>query len=149
MEYLKIENSNYIAIRRGIGAFLILTAILWVVLFTRNTSKIIYLISSGFFLFSGIYQMTNGLGLERAWFRSGENFLIVKWTNKINPIQIHDSRISKIHLTKFNVQIFQKSTKPLKLDTGFLEKNQRNVVYAFLSEYAKKKNLELVRDSGV
>lgn len=42
--------------------------------------------------------MTNGLGLERSWFRTGENYIIVKWTNMINPVQIHNNRILKSYL---------------------------------------------------
>lgn len=133
-------------IRKGLGIFIILTAALWFGLYIMNTEKIIYLICSVIFLLNGIYQITNGLGLERSWFRTGENYLTVKWINMINPVQIHDTRISKIHLTRNSVLIRQKSKKTLKLNISFLEREQKKEVYSFLIEYARKRNLELIRD---
>lgn len=133
-------------IRKGLGIFIILTAALWFGLYIMNTEKIIYLICSVIFLLNGIYQITNGFGLERSWFRTGENYLTVKWINLINPVQIHDTRISKIHLTRNSVLIMQKSKKTLKLNISFLEREQKKEVYSFLIEYARKRNLELIRD---
>ena len=102
--------------------------------------------SKYFFFFCGIYQITNGLGLERSWFRTGDNYIIIKWMNKINPVQIHDTRIARIHLTRYSILIRLKAKKPMKLNLGFLEKEQKKEVYEFMIDYAKKKNLELIRD---
>jgi hypothetical protein len=90
--------------------------------------------------------MMNGLGLERSWFRTGDNFIVIKWINMINPVQIHDSRIAKICLTKSKILIYRKAGKPVKLNIDWLEREQKKKVYDFLIEYIKKKNLELIRD---
>ncbi len=125
---------------------MIFSAVVSFVSFLNDQQKISYLISSLFFAFTGVYQITNGLGLERSWLRTGENFIIVKWRNMFNQVQIHDTRIARIQLTRSKILIFQKSIKPLKLNLGFLEREQKKEIYEFLIEYAKKKNLELVRD---
>ena len=146
MEHFEIKNRNYIMIRKGLGIFLILTSLIWVISFAMDTSKITYLIVSVIFTFCGIYQITNGLGLERSWFRTGDNYIIIKWMNKINPVQIHDTRIARIHLTRYSILIRLKAKKPMKLNLGFLEQEQKKEVYEFMIDYAKKRNLELIRD---
>lgn len=132
-------------IRRGLGAFLILAAVADYILFTMDVQKIIYLITAFLFAFAGIYQITNGLGLERSWFRTGSDFIIIKWSNMINPVQIHDIRIAKILLTKSRILIHQHSKKPLKLNIEFLEKEQKKEIYEFFIDYSNKKNIELVK----
>lgn len=144
MKHFEIKNMNYIMIRRGLGIFMMITALLWLFLYFQNTLKIIYLFCFIAFIFCGLYQMTNGLGLERSWFRTGENYIIVKWTNMINPVQIHDNRILKIVLTRYSIYIRQKSTKQLKLNINFLEREQKKEVYDFFIEYGRTKNLEVV-----
>jgi hypothetical protein len=145
MEHFEIKNRSFIMIRRGLGAFLILAAVADYILFTMDVQKIIYLITAFLFAFAGIYQITNGLGLERSWFRTGSDFIIIKWSNMINPVQIHDIRIAKILLTKSRILIHQHSKKPLKLNIEFLEKEQKKEIYEFFIDYSNKKNIELVK----
>jgi len=147
MEYFEIRNRSLINIRRWLGIFMIVTAILWAVSFA-DSGKIIYLITSIFFAFYGVYQITNGLGLEKCWFRPGEQSLIIKWPNRIKPVQIHDSRIEKISLERLKVVIYQKAMKPLKLNIDFMEREQKKEVYEFLIEYSKQRNIVLEKPSG-
>jgi len=126
---------------------MIVTSIVWAVSFA-DSGKIIYLITSIFFAFYGVYQITNGLGLEKCWFRPGEHSLIIKWPNRIKPIQIHDSRIEKISLERLKVVIYQKAMKPLKLNIDFMEREQKKEVYEFLIEYSKQRNIVLEKPSG-
>jgi hypothetical protein len=133
-------------IRKGLGILIILTAVAYFGSYMEEESKIIYLIMSLFFVFYGIYQITNGFGLERAWFRTRENYIIIKWINFINPVQIYKTRISKISLTRTRIEIHQKAKRPLRLDLGFLDRVQKKEVYDFLTGYAKTNNIELVRD---
>ena len=147
MKYFEIRSRSLISIRRGLGIFMIVTAIVWAVSFA-DSGKIIYLITSIFFAFYGVYQITNGLGLEKCWFRPGEHSLIIKWPNRIKPIQIHDSRIEKISLERLKVVIYQKAMKPLKLNIDFMEREQKKEVYEFLIEYSKQRNIVLEKPSG-
>jgi hypothetical protein len=147
MEYFEIKNRVYLSIRCGLGIFMIVTAIVWFITFI-DSAKIVYLLSSIFFIFYGIYQLSNGFGLEKCWFKPGENFITIKWANKIKPVQIHDSRIAKISLERMRVVIYQKAKKPLKLNIDFLEREEKKEVYEFLIEYSKQKNLVLEKHSS-
>jgi hypothetical protein len=146
VEHFEIKNNSYLMIRKGLGILIILTAIAYFASYVAEVSKIIYLMMSLFFLLYGIYQITNGFGLERAWFTSRGDYIIIKWINFINPVQIHNTRISKISLTRTRIEIHQKAKKPLKLDLGFLDRVQKKEVYDFLIGYAKTNNIELGRD---
>jgi hypothetical protein len=146
VEHFEIKNKSFILIRKGLGILIILTAVAYFVSYMTEKSKLIFLIMSLFFVFYGIYQITNGFGLERAWFRTREDYIIIKWTNFINPVKIHITRISKISLTRTNIEIHQKAKKPLKLNLGFLDRLQKKEVYDFLINYARKNNIELVRN---
>jgi hypothetical protein len=147
MEHLEIKRGPFTVIRTGIA---ILNIIAGVVAFIASleSDNIIIRIAPVFIVFFGIYLLTNGFGLERCWLRTGNNSLIIKWINRITPVQIHDSRIFKISLERTRVMIFRKENKPLKLDINFLEKEQKTEVYNFLIEYTKQKNLVLEKHSG-
>ncbi len=147
MEHFEIRNRSFIMIRRGLGIFMIVTGIIWFFAFLES-KKIIYPITGFFFLFYGIYQITNGFGLERSWFKTGDNFVIIKWMNRIMPVQIHDSRIAKISLERNKVVIYQKAMKPLNLNMSFMEMEQKKEVYEFMIGYSKKRNINLEKHSS-
>ena len=145
MEHFEIKNQSLIAIRKGLGILIIITSFLSLFLFI-STSKIAYIFSFVGFIFLGIYQITNGLGLERSWFRTGSDFITIKWMNSINPVQIHNARIAKICLMKIKILVYRKAGNPVKLRTEWLEAEKKKEVYEFLIEYSKKRNLVLIRD---
>ena len=147
MEHLEIKSGPFTVIRTGIGILNIVAGILMFIA-SLDSDKIIIKITPFFMVFFGIYIITNGFGLERCWFRTGDNCIIIKWIYRIAPVQIHDSRIFKISLERTRVTIFRKEGKPLKLDITFLEKVQKTDIYNFLIEYAKQKNLTLERHSS-
>jgi hypothetical protein len=127
MEHFEIINKKFKRVRLGLGIFFIIIAILWYIS-SRESSKIILQLTSFFFALFGIYQITNGFGLERSWFKTGDNFIIIKWIDSIQPVQIHDISIIKISLERSRIIIFRKSRKPLKLNLSFLEREQKNEV---------------------
>ena len=147
MEHLEIRSGPFKVIRTSIA---ILNIVAGAVAFVASlkSDNIIVKIAPIFIIFLGIYLLTNGFGLERCWFRTGQNSLIVKWINRIAPVQIHDSRIFKISLERTRVMIYRKEDQPLKLDLTFLEKEQKTEIYNFLIDYAKKKNLVLEKHSS-
>jgi len=147
MGHLEIKRGPFTVIRTVIAILNIAAgAVAFIV--SLDSDKIIVKIASVFIVFFGIYLLSNGFGLERCWFRTGNNSLIIKWINRMTPIQIHDSRIFKISLERTRVMICRKEDKPLKLDINFLEKEQKTEIYNFLIEYAKQKNLVLEKLSG-
>ncbi|HZL76336.1 MAG TPA: hypothetical protein VFB97_01420 [Bacteroidales bacterium] len=147
MEHLEIKRGPFTVIRTVIA---ILNIVAGAVAFVASlkSDNIIVKIAPIFIIFLGIYLLTNGFGLERCWFRTGQNSLIVKWINRIASVQIHDSRIFKISLERTRVMIYRKEDQPLKLDLTFLEKEQKTEIYNFLIDYAKKKNLVLEKHSS-
>ena len=147
MEHLEIKRGPFKVIRTGIA---ILNIVAGVVAFIASlkSDNIIIKIAPVFIVFFGIYLLTNGFGLERCWFRTGNNSLIIKWINRITPVQIHDSRIFKISLERTRVIIFRREDKSLNLDISYLEKEQKTEIYNFLINYAKQKNLTLERHSS-
>jgi hypothetical protein len=147
MEQLEIKSGPFKAIRTGIAILNIVAGIVGFIA-SLESDKVIVKIAPVFIVFFGIYLLTNGFGLERCWFRTGDNCLIIKWINRINPVQIHDSRIFKIGLERTRVMIFRKGDKPLKLDISHLEKGQKTEIYNFLISYAKSKSLTLERNSS-
>jgi hypothetical protein len=147
MEHFEVKSGPFKAIKTGIGIVNIIAAILMFVVYFDSHSVSLVL-TPVFFLFNGIYFLTNGFGLEKSWFRTGDNFIIIKWANKVRPVQIHDIRIERISLERTKVIIFQKSKKPIKLNIDYLEREQKTQVYEFLIEYAKQRNIKLERHSS-
>jgi len=147
MEHLEIKRGPFKVIRAGIA---ILNIVAGAVAFIASlkSENIIVKIAPIFIVFFGIYLLTNGFGLERCWFRTGQNSLIIKWINRITPVQIHDSRIFKISLERTRVMIYRKEDQPLKLDLTFLEKEQKADVYQFLIDYSRQRNITLEKLSS-
>jgi hypothetical protein len=147
MEHLEIKSGPRSVIRTAIGILNLVTALLMFIVFIEE-KKLIPILASLFIAINGIYLLTNGFGLERCWFKTGEDYIIIKWSSKIRPVQIHNTRISKISLERTRIVIHQKSMKPLKLNLGFMEREQKKEVYEFLIGYSKKKNINLEKHSS-
>ncbi len=147
MEHLEIKSGPFKAIRTGIA---VLNIIAGVVAFIASfdSDKILLKIAPVFIIFFGIYILTNGFGFERCWFRTGNNCLIIKWINRVSPLQIHDSRIFKISLERTRIMIFRKDEKPVRLTLDFLEKEQKTDVYQFLIDYSRQRNITLEKHSS-
>jgi hypothetical protein len=120
MEHLEIKGSPFNVIKTGIGILNIVAAVTLFAVYFNDKDKI-PVITSVLIAFSGVYFVTNGFGLERSWFKTVDNFLIVKWADKLNPARIHDASIEKISLERTRIVIYQRSRKPLKLNLAHLE----------------------------
>jgi hypothetical protein len=147
MEHLEIKRGPFKVIRTSI-AILNIVAGVGAFIASLESDKIIVKIAPVFIVFFGIYLLTNGFGLERCWFRTGDNCIIIKWINRIAPVQIHDSRIFKISLERTRVMIYRKEDKPMKLDISFFEKEQKTDVYQFLIDYSRQRNITLEKHSS-
>ena len=146
MEYLEIKQRPGTAFRRGLGIVLILLAIALFISTYGEDQKILHMVFPAALVLKGIYDLFNGFGLERSWLRTGSDFITIKWSNKLNPVTIHIAGIREIILTRFSVRISCKSRKPLKLDIGYLDLDQKKELYQFLVNYATKRDLKLVRN---
>jgi hypothetical protein len=146
MEYLEIKQRPGTAFRRGLGIVLILLAIALFISTFGEDQEILHLFFPAALVLKGVYDLFNGFGLERSWLRTGSDFITIKWSNKLNPVTIHIAGIREITLTRFSVSISCKSRKPLKLDIGYLDLDQKKELYQFLVDYATKRDLKLVRN---
>ncbi len=142
MENLEIKSGPFNVIRKGIGILNIAIAILMIVLFL-DTTNLLYILLILLFIFNGIYFLTNGFGLQKSRIRIGANSLLIKWSDRMRQIQIHDSAINKICLERLNITIYLNHRKPLKLNVSIFEKEQKTEIYQFFINYAKDKNLVL------
>lgn len=147
MAIIEVKSRSYTFIRRGLGILMIITAIAWFLTFSAS-DKIIYLAGSIFFLIYGLYQISNGFGLEKTWIKAENSSLIVKWNNMITPVCIHTTRIAKISLERSRIIIFRRSSKPIKLNLGYLEKREKKDLYIFLNEFAGEANIGIERHTG-
>lgn len=145
MEELAIKHGMFIVVRRVIGVINILCASFWLIaqIGSLRFFDWIFFIS---FMISGGSLLTNGFGTEKSFIQAGEGFLKIKWMNRIRSVIIQNAEIEKITLTRFKAIIESKERKPLKLNLDFLERDQKKEVYEYLIEYAKTRNLDLVKE---
>jgi hypothetical protein len=146
MESLVIVNNSAIKIRKGLGIFTFLIAILWVFIFL-DSRKIFDLLQFGLWAFIGASHFTQGFGLEKSFIEIGNTGLIIKWMNKIKPVIVSDSEIENISLKKSEIIINRVNKKPIRLKRSYLELKQMTEVYKFFIEYSKDKNITLIRQS--
>ncbi len=144
MVNLEIKSGPISAIRKGIGVFNFILAIFLFILFL-DSRNILYILLTILVILNGFYLFTSGFGLEKSWIRVGTNFLIIKWSDRLRQIKIHNSAITKICLERLQIVIHMKYRKPLKLKISYLENDQKNKIYRFFIDYANQKNLSLER----
>jgi uncharacterized membrane protein YobD (UPF0266 family) len=65
--------------------------------------------------------------------------------NWIRTVTIPETEIEKIILAKDGIKIYRKDKKAVKLLIYYMEKEQKNKVYIFFTEYAREKNFVLER----
>jgi hypothetical protein len=147
MEYLEIKNKPRTAFRRGIGVILVLLGIAFFFSTFAEDLKIHHILFSVAIVCTGFYHFFNGFGLERSWLRSGSDFITLKSSTKLNSVTVHAGGIREIALTRFKVIIYRKSRLPLKFDVYFLEREQKEDVYQFMTDFATKRGLKVVNIS--
>jgi hypothetical protein len=145
MGELNIKNSPFIVIRRAIGVLNLICACAWLVS-NLGDLKIFDWIYFSVFLISGGSLLTGGFGTEKSYIISGDDFLKIKWLNRLKAIIVRDAEIDTITLTRYKVIISRTGGKNLNLNLDFLERDQKKEVYDYFIEYAKIRNLELIHD---
>jgi hypothetical protein len=145
MGELNIKNGPFIVVRRAIGVLNLICAFLWLVS-NLGDLKFFDLIYFAVFMISGGALLTGGFGTDKSYITSGEDFLKIKWINRLRAIFVKDTEIESIALTRFKVIIARTGKKDLNLNLDFLERDQKKEVYDYFIGYAKIRNLELIRD---
>ena len=145
MEALRIEHKTAPVIRKSIAVILLINGLSWI--FAHLDSLKFYHVLFGVvFIIAGMAHFTNGFGAEKSYILEMKGSLKIKWMNWFRSYTILESEIGKITLTRFRVIIERKENKPLKLNIDFFEREQKKEVYDYFIEYARNKNVELIRD---
>jgi len=145
MEELNIRHGSFIVVRKVLGVINLICAGLWIVA-NLGDLKIFDWIYFTAFMFSGGALVTNGFGTEKSFIQAGEGYLKIKWINRFRSVLISDAGIRSIRMTRFKVIIERIDKKPLNLSLDFLERDQKKELYEYFIEYARIRNLELIRD---
>jgi hypothetical protein len=145
MENLHIKQGPSKKIRKGLGVFTFLIAIVWIIIFV-DSHKFFDILQSLLWALLGTYHFTEGFSLERAYILIVEAGLEVKLTNRIRPVFVADNEIENICLKRSEVIINRKEKKPLKIKRNYIELKQMTEIYKFFIEYTSMRNLVLVRD---
>lgn len=145
METLRIEHKTSSVIRKSIAIILIINGLSWI-LAHLGSLKFYHWLFGVVFIIAGIAHFTNGFGSEKSYILKEKGSLKIKWMNWLRSYTILETDIEKITLTRFRVIIERKEKKPLKLNIDFFERNQKKEVYDYFIEYARNKNVELIRD---
>jgi len=146
MEYLEIKDKPVTAARKWLGIFLMVLGIAYLVVSYTENHKILNLIIAVAFIFTGVYNFFNGFGFEKAWIRSGPDFIIIKWSEKLRPEKFLVSGITKVALSRNNIVFHQKSRNQVKFNILFLERDQKKEIYQYMIDFAEKHGLILERD---
>lgn len=145
MENLEIKNKPFSSIRFGLGIFMIVVAVTWL-LFFINSRKVFDIVFCLFFIFYGLYNLTNGFGIESSWILISDDGIKIKWMDRIRTVSIKDTVIEKISLGRSYIMIIRKSGKALKLKLGFMEISDKRKVYDFFVEYGSARSLVVLRE---
>jgi hypothetical protein len=145
MEELVIHHKTPVVLRRFISVIMFLNGIIWIV-GHLDSLKFHHWFFGITFILLGIAYFTNGFGSDKTFIHPHEGAIKVKWINWLRPVIINDNTIESITLSKFKVLIIIKGRKPLKLNMDFLEREEKKNVYEYFIEYARSRNLELIRD---
>lgn len=145
MENLIIKNNTSRVIRKAVAVIFFINGILWI-LGHIGEWKIYHWVFGITFIFLSIAYFTDMFGTEISYMHSGSDYIKIKWINRIRPVIIRDTDIKILVLTRSKVVIELNGKKPLNLPVDFFEMEQKKDVYEYFIEYARNKNLELIRE---
>jgi hypothetical protein len=93
------------------------------------------------FLLFGVLFITSHFGSYKTQIYIRNGFLEIRWPERAK-MNVLESEIDRITLSTNYVFIFRKTRKDIKL--VLYDKDQKEHVFRFLTEYAKEKNITLV-----
>ncbi len=144
MENLVIEQRGQFIFRRVVGALWIALAIAYLIA-DIGSIKVMDMVKAAFYLSFGIFLFTPLVGSARSKVEISNGSLKIKWDGWIKTVVVQESYIERIILRKDSVRIIRKEDKPVKVLLYFMGRDHRIRVYKFFTEYARQKNIPLVR----
>ena len=144
MENLIIEQRGQFILRRVVGALWIALAIVYLI-GDIGSLKAMDLFKATFYMSLGIFFFTPLVGSARSKAEIINGSLKIKWDGWIKTVVVQESEIERIILRKDSVRIFRKEDKPVKVLLHFMGRDHRIKAYKFFTEYARQKNITLVK----
>lgn len=139
MDNLIIKTEYPLQKRIIIGTVSILAAVIMIILYFTFEIK---LLAGGIpLLLFGVLILTPLFGSYKTQIKTGKGFLEIEWPERAK-IYVLESEIDRITLSTNYIFIFRKTRRAVKL--VLYDKNQKALVFKFLTEYAKGKNITLV-----
>jgi hypothetical protein len=142
MENLIIK-PNQLFGRKAVGVFWILLGIISFVFRMTGKSPMDEgdWSRSVMFCLIGVVFLTPLGGSDKSQIEICEGCLKIIWVGWIRKVTVLDSEIESIILAKNGVMIKRKDKRPLKVKLFLQDKQQKNQVFEFFTEYAQQKNL--------
>jgi hypothetical protein len=138
-----IIKSNQLFSRKVIGIFWILFGIISFVFVITGKSPMDngdWMRFIGFCLI-GVIVFSPLSGSDKSQIEICEGCLKIIWQGWIRKVTVLDSEIESIILAKDGVLIKRKDKRPLKIKLFLQNRQQKNQVFEFFTEYAREKNL--------
>ncbi|TVR75583.1 MAG: hypothetical protein EA408_00145 [Marinilabiliales bacterium] len=144
MENLIIEQRGQFIFRRVLGALMIALAVVSLIadfgsLETMDVVRVL------FFLCFGVFFFTPFMGSVSSKVEILNGSLKIKWDGWIKTVVVHESDIERIIVRKDSIKIVRREEKTVKILLHLMGRDRRIKVYKFFTEYARQKDIELVR----
>jgi len=143
-EDLEIRSRANRGIKMFLGGFVFLVGVIWFFIFL-GSHKILDIIISAGFIFSGLFNFIYGFGLETSVIKRLDNGLDIKWADWIMVRRVRDSDIDSIYLKRTGILIKLVNGKSLRLKLDYFKTNDKAAVYKFFLSYSQEKGLNLLR----
>jgi hypothetical protein len=143
MENIIFKHKGYARIKIILGVFWILFGILNILIFYDKPLTLSSWIRSIALVLMGVIFFTPLVGNDETSLLTGDGNLKIKWRTKIRKIIIGDNEIEKIILRNTKIEIRRKGKNAVVLPFEQWKLEDKTIVYEFLIEYARQKNLIL------
>lgn len=144
MKSLTIRVTPFRMIRFGLGVIFILLSLSW---FFANMEEIrvFDIIYTVVFLLTGIFNMTNGFGLERIVLQYADQVLRIRKLDRFRTRNFRISDIECIYLKRDRINIGLKGRKPFTIKLNYLETARKREIYQFFIDLGREKGINISR----
>ncbi len=144
MEPLIIKRKWHVIIKI-IAGIIFITLGTYNILSSSFETRIVSWITNILLIILGISNFTTFSGSAAASLIPRNHDLRIKWRGWVLWKLIRPAEVDKIVLSRLFIIINRTGKKPVRLDVGSFEKDQKTQIYSFFIEYAKLKNIPVER----
>ena len=144
MENLIIKHKGQFIFRRVLGALMIALAVVSLIA-DYGSFETMDVVRVLFFLCFGIFFFTPFLGHASSKVEIFNGSLKIRWDGLIKTVVVQEFDIERIIVSSDSIRIIRKDDRPVKISLHLMGREGRIKVYKFFSEFARLKEIELVR----